>query len=170
MGTCLLTAYTDGTFPDEYIPTVFDNYTHCKEIAFTEPKAHRKKVRLDLWDTAGQEEFDRIRPLSYRDANYFLICFALNSETSFDHITEKWVPEIKHHAPSKGFVLVGLKSDLEAEIGADRIAEAQASIGADAYVAVSALKQLNVDLVFETAMRNFFKPKAARPAKTCTLL
>ena len=39
----------------------------------------------------GQEEFDRIRPLSYRDANYFLICFAVNSKDSFDHITEKWV-------------------------------------------------------------------------------
>merc|ERR1719445_1223368 len=168
--TCLLTVYIESKYPEEYIPTVFDNFSEEKEIQFTKPKAHKKKIRLDLWDTAGQEEFDRIRPLSYRDANYFLICFAVNSADSFEHITEKWVPEIKHHAPSKGFLLVGLKSDLAAEIDADRIAETQKVIGADGYVAVSALKQTNVDLVFETAMRQFFKPKAPKAPKTCTLL
>eukprot|EP00483_Globobulimina_turgida_P013500 UN13525 len=168
--TCLLTVYTDGTFPEEYIPTVFDNYSEEKEIQFTEPKPHKKKIRLDLWDTAGQEEFDRIRPLSYRDANYFLICFAVNSQDSFDHITDKWIPEIKHHAPNKGFLLIGLKCDLECVIPSDKINEVERVIGADGYVEVSALTQTNVNQVFELAMRQYFKPKQQKKAKMCNIL
>eukprot|EP00483_Globobulimina_turgida_P013339 UN13363 len=168
--TCLLTVYTDGTFPEEYIPTVFDNYSEEKEIQFNEPKAHRKKIRLDLWDTAGQEEFDRIRPLSYRDANYFLICFAVNSQDSFDHVSDKWIPEIKYHAPNKGFLLIGLKCDLECVIPSDKIIEVERMIGADGYVQVSALTQTNVSKVFEAAMRQYFKPKQQKKAKMCNIL
>eukprot|EP00484_Ammonia_sp_Unknown_P026816 CAMPEP_0197040072 /NCGR_PEP_ID=MMETSP1384-20130603/16821_1 /TAXON_ID=29189 /ORGANISM="Ammonia sp." /LENGTH=189 /DNA_ID=CAMNT_0042470759 /DNA_START=31 /DNA_END=600 /DNA_ORIENTATION=- len=168
--TCLLTVYTNGTFPEEYIPTVFDNYSELKEIAFDHPKPHKKTIRLDLWDTAGQEEFDRIRPLSYRDANYFLICFAVNSELSFDHIREKWVPEIKHHAPNKGFVLVGLKSDLECVVPKEQIDKLRKEIDADAYIQASALKKNNVDLVFETAMKNYYKHRDSVKTKTCVLL
>jgi len=168
--TCLLTVYIESKYPEEYIPTVFDNFSEEKEIQFTKPKAHKKKIRLDLWDTAGQEEFDRIRPLSYRDANYFLICFAVNSRDSFDHITEKWVPEIKHHAPNKGFLLIGLKGDLKCEISQQKIEEITNEIGADAYIQASALERTNIDHVFETAMRNFFKPRAQKKGKGCQIL
>eukprot|EP01083_Nonionella_stella_P214317 772275_1 len=168
--TCLLTVYTEGKFPDEYVPTVFDNYSAEKEIQYTEPKAMKKKIRLDLWDTAGQEEFDRIRPLSYRDANYFLICFAVNSQDSFNHIKTKWVPEIKHHAPGRGFLLVGLKSDLECVISQDEIDEIQKQIEADGYITVSALKRVNVELVFDTAMKQYFKPKPKGKTRACILL
>merc|ERR1712154_81143 len=142
-----------------------------KNMQFYEPKPHEKKIRLDLWDTAGQEEFDRIRPLSYRNANYFILCFAVNSQTSFESITQKWVPEIKHHAPGRGFMLVALKSDLECVIDKSKINEIKVEIGADDYIEVSALKGNNVDTVFETAMRHYFKPKKGNnKKKNCILL
>ena len=66
--------------------------------------------------------------------------------------------------------MVGLKSDLECVIDKTIIQEVKTEIEADGYVEVSALKRTNVDKVFETAMRNYFKPKPQKKAKMCLLL
>jgi Ras-related C3 botulinum toxin substrate 1 len=46
-------------------------------------------IKLDLWDTAGQEEYDRLRPLSYPDTDVFLMCFSINSQSSFHNVQSK---------------------------------------------------------------------------------
>jgi len=50
--TCLLISYAKKEFPKDYIPTVFDNYV----VNLT---ANQQNIELGLWDTAGQEEYDR---------------------------------------------------------------------------------------------------------------
>ena len=69
-------------------------------------------MELALWDTAGQEDYDRLRPLSYPDTDVVLMCFAINNLDSFDNILEKWLPEVKHYCPNIPVVLVGCKRDL----------------------------------------------------------
>lgn len=49
-------------------------------------------MELALWDTAGQEDYDRLRPLSYPDSHVILICFAVDSPDSLDNVQEKVGP------------------------------------------------------------------------------
>jgi cell division control protein 42 len=103
--TCLLISYTTNKFPQDYVPTVFDNYAVTVMIG-GEP------YTLGLFDTAGQEDYDRLRPLSYGQTDVFLICFSVVHPASFENVKAKWYPEIRHHCPNTSFLLVGTQIDL----------------------------------------------------------
>jgi len=70
-----------------------------------------RNIELGLWDTAGQEEYDRLRPLSYANAQVFLICFSLVNPVSFENVSAKWYPEVMHFCPEVPQILVGTKLD-----------------------------------------------------------
>jgi Rho family protein len=69
-------------------------------------------VELSLWDTAGQEEFDRLRSLSYDDTHAIMLCFSVDSPDSLENVETKWVGEIAENCPGVKLVLVALKCDL----------------------------------------------------------
>ncbi|CAN1156823.1 Rac-like GTP-binding protein 3 [Linum perenne] len=112
--TCMLICYTSNKFPtvevyfldfgagQDYIPTVFDNFSANVVVEGT-------TVNLGLWDTAGQEDYNRLRPLSYRGADVFVLTFSLVSRASYENIMKKWIPELQHYAPGIPVVLVGTK-------------------------------------------------------------
>ncbi|KAH9893878.1 ras-domain-containing protein [Xylariomycetidae sp. FL2044] len=105
--TCLLISYSQGYFPEKYVPTVFENY-----ITYPIHQQSGKAVELALWDTAGQEEYDRLRPLSYPETDLIFVCFAIDCPNSLDNVLDKWYPEVLHFCPYTPLILVGLKSDL----------------------------------------------------------
>lgn len=104
--TCLLQVYATGTFSDEYIPTIFDNYSALVRLLPDD-----KIINLSLWDSAGQSEFSALRCLSYPQTGVFLLCYSLISPVSLDNIKAMWYPEIKHFNPHTPFVLVGTRAD-----------------------------------------------------------
>ena len=74
-----------------------------------------KPVTLGLWDTAGQEDYDRLRPLSYPQTDVFLVCFSVVNPTSLENVEFKWFKELQHHATNVPIILVGTKVDLRRE-------------------------------------------------------
>jgi len=124
-----------------------------------ELKVDDRKVLLVLWDTAGQEDYDRLRPLCYQRAHVVIICFSVDEKSSFDNITAKWIPEVRHHCPDTPVILVATKTDLRRGHGVGRTLttvdgdELAKRIGADAYTECSAKTGDGVAGVFQTAAR-----------------
>ncbi|WVQ79810.1 hypothetical protein IAT38_001910 [Cryptococcus sp. DSM 104549] len=103
--TSLLTVFTKGYFPTTYEPTVFENYVEMIQV-------DDQVAELSLWDTAGQEDFDRLRSLSYADTHVVLICFSVDSPVSLENTQHKWIHEINEFCPGVKIILVALKCDL----------------------------------------------------------
>jgi len=157
--TCLLIVYAENRFPEAYIPTVFENYV-------TNVQYDNKLVELALWDTAGQEEYDRLRPLSYPESDVILVVFSVDFPTSLHNVQDKWYPEVSHFCPSTPLILVGTKIDLREDDHTRRMLSAQGltpvtqeqgaavakEIGAK-YMECSAKTGENVQAVFQAALR-----------------
>uniref|UniRef100_UPI00358E4EF0 ras-related C3 botulinum toxin substrate 1-like n=1 Tax=Myxine glutinosa TaxID=7769 RepID=UPI00358E4EF0 len=176
--TCLLISYTQNAFPGEYVPTIFDHYAATVVM-------DGKPVNLGLWDTSGQDDYDRFRPMSYLHTDVFLICFALISPASFEHVGEKWFPEVHYHCPNTPIILVGTKLDLRDDKETiERLRDKKLSpisftqgfqmakaIGAVKYVECSALTQSGLKTEFDEAIRAALcPPPQTKRRKACVLL
>ena len=165
--TCLLYVYTSNAFPDKYDPTIFDNY-------FTNVLVDGKPVGIGLWDTAGQEEYKRIRPLSYSNTDIFLICFSIVDRVTFNNVSQKWAPEVMHHCPNKPMILCGTKMDLvetcSNPVSMDEAKHIVKQIGAVDVVFCSAKTNQHVKEVFDVAIRAHLHPKKKSSKGPCNLL
>jgi len=162
----MLMSFSKNTFPQEYVPTVFDNYNSAIMVDDT-------PYNMGLWDTAGQEEYDRLRSLCYPQTDVFLICFSVVSPDSYYNIKTKWHPEIKHFCPRTPFIIVGSKIDLRddenelEELAKEGKAPVTFEMGkklglelkAECYKELSALTQTGLKEVFDEAARVAMKDK-----------
>ncbi|RCI12822.1 hypothetical protein L249_0391 [Ophiocordyceps polyrhachis-furcata BCC 54312] len=193
--TCLLIVFSKGTFPEVYVPTVFENYVADVEV-------DGKRVELALWDTAGQEDYDRLRPLSYPDSHVILICFAIDSPDSLDNVQEKvlcsrrrvfppaadlpwqWISEVLHFCSGLPIILVGCKKDLRYDqktieelrktsqkpVTPEDGEEVRKKICAYKYLECSAKTNEGVRDVFEHATRAALLSRTKSKKKKCLVL
>jgi len=157
--TSLLISYATDKFPTDYVPTVFENYTAQMEL-------DGETILLHLWDTAGQEDYDRLRPLSYPQSDVVLLCFSLVSPNSYESIKVKWNPEVNHYIPDIPHILVGTKLDLREEkvpnpdtgefeeVTTEQGEKLAKEIKAQKYVEMSAKTRQGLNELFETAVRS----------------
>lgn len=142
-----------------YIPTVFENYV-------TQIQFDGKLVELALWDTAGQEEYDRLRPLSYPESDVILIVFSIDfpvslgnvqdkvciSTTSCDNLhalnySFKWYPEVAHFCEGTPLILVGTKIDLRRDDQTRRMLSAQGQVPVSAEQGANVAKEIGAKYV-----------------------
>ena len=157
--SCILVCYTTGQYPGEYVPTIFDNYSANAMV-------DDKQYQLSLWDTAGQEDYDRLRPLSYPNTDCFIVCYDTTNRTSLSNVEKKWLPELQKYCPEAPIVLVGTKSDMKndprcvAKLEPDRKVvsseeglQAAQKLNTAAWKECSSLTMEGLNEVFDTAIR-----------------
>ena len=154
--TCLLICHARDEFPEVYIPTVFESY-------MTEMEVDKGKIlQLALWDSAGQEEYERLRTLTYPDTDVVIICYAVDAPESLEAVREKWHPEVRHFCPGVPVIMVATKVDLRTDdhtvkdlarlkqtpVTEEEGKEMAEKIGARCYIESSALTKEGVMEIF----------------------
>jgi len=98
---------------DECTPYVMDNIHYFKRYEGND-------IVLSFWDTAGHEEYSRLRPLTYIGAEVFVLCYSFRDPASISNISSKWFHEVQNYEPYAHIVVLGLQnSDINAEIPAE---------------------------------------------------
>lgn len=103
--TAVVVRFSRGFFQENYKLTI------GVEFAVKNIQVQNQEVKLQIWDTGGQERFQYVRPLYYKGAMGCIVLFDLTNRESFDHIP-KWINEVKKEAGNIPILLVGNKSDL----------------------------------------------------------
>jgi len=175
--TSMLISYTSNAFPSEYTPSVFDNYSANIMV-------DGKPISIGFWDTAGQEDYDRLRPLSYPGTDVFLVCFSVISPPSLQNIPSKWIPEIEHHSPGTPVLLLGLKTDLRSDketierlsgkklscITKEEGEQMAKKINAFKYLECSSLTQEGLKQVFDESVRCIMAPPFKKKKGRCEIM
>ena len=108
--TCFLLRYTDDTFLDLHMATIGLDY-RLKTMVLD----NRKIVKVQLWDTAGQDKFRAITRNYYKGAKGIILIYDVTNAKSYENI-KKWINEIKEEISEKVIIiLIGNKIDNENE-------------------------------------------------------
>ncbi|KAK1794444.1 hypothetical protein P4O66_011312, partial [Electrophorus voltai] len=119
--TALLHVFAKDSYPENYVPTVFENYTASFEI-------DKQRIELNMWDTSADfnaqgigaqhcsSYYDNVRPLAYPDSDAVLICFDISRPETLDSVVKKWRSETQEYCPSAKVVLVGCKLDMRTDL------------------------------------------------------
>jgi len=176
--TSLLCTFATNQFPSSYEPTVFDNYNANMIV-------NEQNVNLQLWDTAGQEDYKQIRNLSYANTDVYIVTYSCISPASFKNVINNWIPEIRQFSSSKvPIVLVATKADcldspemLEQlhskgiqPIKEEQLQQLTKQTCATVGISCSAKTGHNLTQVFELVVKAYFQSKIPSSKGCCVIV
>jgi len=116
--TSLISRFISNRVPEVYKPTGFDKFFASKQL---EPlvlgddcRQSEVVANFTVWDTSGSTNYDSVRPLSYSEADIFIICFRISDPISLYNVKSHWIQEIRKHSNAP-VVLCGCMSDLRSD-------------------------------------------------------
>jgi len=126
-----------------------------------ELKDINKIIKLNIWDTAGQEKYRSIAKIFYKDAKIIVLVYSITNKDSFETLKNYWYQEVKSTAyPDVILAVVGNKHDLYNQ---SQIPDEEAKSWADSIGAIfqftSAKSNSGIDLLFENLAKKFFDPE-----------
>ncbi|KAK8871872.1 hypothetical protein M9Y10_007617 [Tritrichomonas musculus] len=159
--SCLLLRYTDDKFTEAFMPTIgVDFKTKCINI-------EGATVKLQVWDTAGQEKFRSITKAYFRGAHGILVVFDLSNRDSFDK-TQDWINSIKESDDSIDLIIIGNKCDLQREVSIEEAQDFAAGYNVR-YFETSAKDNTNVNEAFQyLSTQIYHKLYSENPIKPST--
>eukprot|EP00093_Oithona_nana_P012288 12288.XXX_509788_505627_1 [CDS] Oithona nana genome sequencing. len=104
----LLHRFVHKTFQPVYMPTSFDK-------SFGQQEVNKHLVHFSFWDTSGSPAYDSVRPLSYQEADVFLLCYKISDPISLYNVKNKWIRELRKHRPDVPVILCGCQADLRSD-------------------------------------------------------
>jgi len=134
-------------------------------------------LEVKLVDTSETGDYDRVRLAKYQTADAVAVCFSVTNPASLQHVTTKWLPEIKASAPQKlPLLLVGTKNDLRKKeetlenikyVGQQSVSVEQAAQVAKqmkaSFIECSSFSGTNIKAVFDELVKiSLTKPKKAK--------
>lgn len=173
--TCLITSFAKNIFSENYEATVFDNQEAL--VSFVDPKTDKRCVVVyNLFDTAGQNGFEKQRPIAYNDSDVFFMVYSITDRKSFENINNSWLNELRRFFVKTGekapMILLGCKKDLRKEYekaGKDTISKREGKrLGLELglpFYEVSSKTQEGLKSVFDSSIEIVFRFREKHTSK-----
>ena len=148
----LVNRYTKGEYLEQYQATIGAAFVP-KEVAL----AQGKSIKLQIWDTAGEEKYRAMTQFYYRKAAGAVVVFGLDDRESYNDV-KVWIDDVREVQPDIVIVVAGNKSDIDPDdraVGIDEVDEFVDDLGVG-YIEVSALDGSNVDMLFQDVAQSIF--------------
>ena len=89
--TCILQRYINDIINPNVMPTIGTTFS----TKIIEIKEYNKKIKFELWDTAGQEKYKSIAKIFYRNADVCVFVYDITNKNSFNEIKNFWIKDVK---------------------------------------------------------------------------
>jgi small GTP-binding protein len=152
----IIKQYVTHTFDPDIDSSISSKYI-SKETEITDIK---KKIKFNLWDTAGQEKYRSLAKIFYKDARIIILVYSIENLKSYESLKDYWYQEVKTNGLSNViYAVVGNKNDLynNAQVKEKDAMEWADSIGA-IFQLTSAKSNSGIDLLFSNLAKKFFDP------------
>lgn len=154
--TCIISRYINQVFEGNTISTNGASYA-AKTLRFDE---YDKSLKVEIWDTAGQEQYRSLTKIFYKDATAAILVYDITRKKSFDEIKNYWYKQLLDCAPSDIVVgLAGNKADL---FDREQVSEEEAKAFAKEIKAIfkptSAMTAIGIDELFSAVGKKILDP------------